>query len=53
LHFSGYTANHAQNIATQHMITLNYAWLPLLLYIVMFIVLIFYNERQLQDAIDI
>ena len=35
------------------MITLNYAWLPLLLYIVMFIVLIFYNERQLQDAIDI
>lgn len=52
-HLSGYTANHAQNIATQHMITLNYAWLPLLLYIVMFIVLIFYNERQLQDAIDI
>lgn len=52
-HLSGYTANHAQNIATQHMITLNYAWLPLLLYVVMFIVLIFYNEQQLQDAINV
>lgn len=35
------------------MITLNYAWLPLLLYVVMFIVLIFYNEQQLQDAINV
>lgn len=52
-HLSGYTANHAQNIATQHMITLNYAWLPLLLYVVMFIVLIFYSEQQLQDAINV
>jgi len=50
-HLSGYTANHAQNTATQHMITLNYAWLPLLLYVVMFIVLLFYNEQQLQTVI--
>ena len=51
-HLSGYTANHAQNIATQHMITLNYAWIPLILYLVMFIVLLFYNEKQLLAAIE-
>lgn len=51
-HLSGYTANHAQNVATQHMITLNYAWIPLMLYLVMFIVLLFYNEKQLLAAIE-
>jgi len=51
-HFSGYVANHAQNVATQHMITLNYAWLPLILYIVMFAILLLYNERKLMAAID-
>ncbi|WP_203641476.1 MFS transporter [Levilactobacillus andaensis] len=51
-HFSGYVANHAQNAATQHMITLNYAWLPLILYLVMFAILLLYNERRLMAAID-
>ncbi|MFC6260501.1 MFS transporter [Levilactobacillus fujinensis] len=51
-HFSGYVANHTQNVATQHMITLNYAWLPLILYIVMFVILLLYNERRLMAAID-
>ncbi|RRK11263.1 MFS transporter [Lactiplantibacillus garii] len=50
-HLSGYVANHPQNVATQHMITLNYAWIPLALYAAMFIILLFYNERQLQTAI--
>ncbi|WP_334427414.1 MULTISPECIES: MFS transporter [unclassified Levilactobacillus] len=50
-HLSGYAANHSQNIATQHMITLNYAWLPLLLYVVMFAILLFYDERTLQAKI--
>lgn len=50
-HLSGYAANHPQNLATQHMITLNYAWLPLILYVIMFLVLLLYNERQLQAAI--
>lgn len=51
-HLSGYVANQAQNGATQQMITLNYAWLPLILYVTMFIILIFYNEDQLQKAIN-
>ena len=51
-HLSGYTANHVQNLATQHMITLNYAWLPLILYVIMFITLLFYNERQLLAAVN-
>ncbi|WP_143462385.1 MFS transporter [Levilactobacillus enshiensis] len=51
-HFSGYVANHAQNTATQHMIVLNYAWLPLILYVVMFAILLLYNERRLMVAID-
>ncbi|AVK64319.1 MFS transporter [Lactobacillus sp. CBA3606] len=51
-HLSGYVANQAQNTATQHMITLNYAWLPLGLYVLMFIVLLFYRERQLMAAIN-
>ncbi|WP_125580236.1 MFS transporter [Levilactobacillus cerevisiae] len=50
-HLSGYVANHPQNTATQHMITLNYAWIPLVLYVVMFGVLWFYNEEKLQAAI--
>ena len=51
-HLSGYTANHAQNAATQQMITLNYAWLPLVLYLMMFIMLLFYNEARMLAAID-
>jgi len=51
-HLSGYAANHTQNLATQHMITLNYAWLPLGLYGLMFIILWFYNEKRLLIAIN-
>ena len=51
-HLSGYVANHPQNTATQYMIILNYAWLPLLLYIVMFVTLLFYNERRLKLTLD-
>ncbi|MFC6290167.1 MFS transporter [Levilactobacillus angrenensis] len=51
LHLSGYVANHSQNLATQHTIILNYAWIPLALYVVMFIVLWFYNEKELQATI--
>ncbi|MFC6182527.1 MFS transporter [Lactiplantibacillus daowaiensis] len=51
-HLSGYVANHQQNVATQQMITLNYAWLPLILYLIMFVVLLFYNEKQLMTAVN-
>jgi len=51
-HLSGYVANQSQNVATQHMITLNYAWLPLGLYLVMFIVLLFYNEEKLLKTVN-
>jgi len=50
-HLSGYVANHSQNAATLHMITLNYAWIPLVLYLVMFALLHFYNEKKLNAAI--
>lgn len=50
-HLSGYVANRPQNLATQHMIILNYAWLPLILYLVMLIVLLFYDERRIQAAL--
>lgn len=50
-HFSGYVANRPQNLATQHMIILNYAWIPLLLYLVMLIVLIFYDEDRIHRAL--
>lgn len=51
-HVSGYVANQPQNVATQHMITLNYAWIPLILYIVMFGILLLYNERQLEATVS-
>lgn len=50
-HFSGYVANHAQNTATQHMIILNYAWIPLALYVAMYVILWFYNEDKLKTTI--
>lgn len=49
---SGYVSNHAQNTATLHMINVNYVWIPLAIYVVMFIVLIFYNERKINQAIS-
>lgn len=50
-HLSGYAANQTQNLATQHMIVLNYAWLPLLLYLVMILVLLLYDDHRIQAAL--
>lgn len=49
---SGYVSNHAQNTATLHMINMNYVWIPLAIYVVMFIVLTFYNENKINTAIN-
>ncbi|WP_461240282.1 MFS transporter [Paucilactobacillus sp. N302-9] len=49
---SGYVSNHAQNTATLHMINVNYVWIPLAIYVVMFVVLLFYNERRINRAIS-
>lgn len=49
---SGYVSNHAQNTATLHMINVNYVWIPLAIYVVMFIVLTFYNETKINTAIN-
>lgn len=51
-HLSGYVANHPQNHATQQMIILNYAWLPLILYVMMLIILWFYDERRIERALQ-
>ncbi|GEO69531.1 MFS transporter [Levilactobacillus acidifarinae] len=52
LHLSGYVANRSQNLATQHMIILNYAWLPLVLYALMLVILWFYDEQRIQTALQ-
>lgn len=49
---SGYVSNHAQNAATLKMIDVNYIWIPLVLYVVMFFVLHFYNETIMRQAIN-
>lgn len=49
---SGYQANHVQNQATISMIKLNYVWIPILIYIVMILVLNFYEEKQMYSAIE-
>ncbi|GAF41633.1 Na+ xyloside symporter or related transporter [Agrilactobacillus composti DSM 18527 = JCM 14202] len=42
---TGYVANQSQNQATLHMITLNYAWLPLVAYILMMLILSLYDQK--------
>lgn len=49
-HFAGYVPNHAQNAATLQMINVNYVWLPLVIYLVMFAVLHFYDEDRMAGA---
>ncbi len=44
--YSGYVSNHAQNIATLHMIDINYIWIPLVIYIAMFLILLRYDEKN-------
>ncbi|MCI1858220.1 MAG: MFS transporter [Sporolactobacillus sp.] len=50
-HLSGYVSNQAQNAATLSMIRMNYVWIPLALYVVMFLVLLTYNERRIRQGI--
>ncbi|GAJ26681.1 xyloside transporter XynT [Liquorilactobacillus sucicola DSM 21376 = JCM 15457] len=50
-HVAGYLPNHAQNDATLHMININYVWLPLVIYLLMLLVLYFYDEERMQIAI--
>lgn len=51
-HLSGYVSNQAQNAATLSMITVNYAWIPLVLYVAMFLTLLTYNERRIVAAVQ-
>ncbi|WP_100486348.1 MFS transporter [Sporolactobacillus pectinivorans] len=50
-HLSGYVSNHAQNAKTLSMINLNYAWIPLGLYVVMFLILLAYDEQRINEAV--
>ncbi|TGA98958.1 MFS transporter [Sporolactobacillus shoreae] len=52
-HLSGYVSNHAQNTETLSMINVNYAWIPLGLYILMFFILLSYNEQRINDAVTV
>ncbi|MFT8668727.1 MAG: MFS transporter [Liquorilactobacillus hordei] len=49
---AGYVPNAKQNLATLKMINMNYVWIPLIIYILMIIVLRFYNETKLQKGIN-
>lgn len=49
---SGYAANKTQTAATISAINLNYALIPLGLYILMFIILLGYNEKQIMKAVN-
>jgi sugar (glycoside-pentoside-hexuronide) transporter len=51
LHIAGYSANHAQSATAISAINLNYALIPLVLYIIMFVVLLGYNETKINKAI--
>lgn len=46
---SGYVANQAQNAATIRMIDLNFVWIPLIIYVVMYLVLRKYDESVMQS----
>ncbi|MCO7125348.1 MFS transporter [Sporolactobacillus shoreicorticis] len=50
-HLSGYVSNHAQNAATLSMINVNYVWIPLVLYVIMFLTLQAYDQQQINDAV--
>lgn len=44
---SGYKPNQVQNSATLNMINVNFVWIPIVIYIVMFICLLFYQEKKM------
>ena len=45
---SGYVANQAQNAATLHMIDLNFVWIPMVIYVLMYLILRKYDESVMQ-----
>ena len=45
---SGYVANQVQNAATIRMIDLNFVWIPLVIYVVMYLILRKYDESVMQ-----
>lgn len=47
---SGYVANQAQNAATIRMIDLNFVWIPMVIYVVMYLVLRLYDETLIQQS---
>ncbi|AZZ61541.1 MFS transporter [Oenococcus sp. UCMA 16435] len=51
LQLSGYVANQKQSSGTVAMIDINYIWIPIVIYIFMFVTLLFYNENQMMKAI--
>lgn len=51
LQLSGYVSNKAQTAATISAINLNYALIPLILYAIMFLILLGYNEKKIIQAI--
>lgn len=51
LQLSGYVSNKAQTAATISAINLNYALIPLILYVIMFLILLGYNEKKIIQAI--
>ncbi len=51
LDVAGYSSNHAQSANAISAINLNYALIPLALYVIMFLVLLGYNETKINKAI--
>lgn len=51
LDVSGYSSNQAQSANAISAINLNYALIPLALYVIMFLVLLLYNETKINTAI--
>lgn len=51
LDLAGYSSNHAQSASAISAINLNYALIPLILYVIMFLVLLAYNETKIDTAI--
>ncbi|WP_334333537.1 MFS transporter [Companilactobacillus sp. HBUAS59544] len=52
LQISGYVSNQTQSAGTISAINLNFALIPLGLYLLMFLILLGYNEKKIQQAIS-
>lgn len=52
LQISGYVSNQTQSASTISAINLNFALIPLGLYLLMFLILLGYNEKKIQQAIN-